>query len=57
MPPIHLTELEWLEIDPSFRTLVDETPHVAAYDDFAGDLRLFPVELIAPVELTHLVPA
>lgn len=45
MPPINLTECGWLDIDPTYRAVIDQTPHVVAYDETDDELRLFPVSV------------
>lgn len=45
MSPINLTECEWLDIDPTFRAVIDQTPHVVAYDETDDELHLLPVSM------------
>lgn len=48
MTPITLTTSQWLDIDPTYRAIVDHTPHVFAYDEDQARLRLMPVAISNP---------
>lgn len=44
MDHIALTYRQWMDVHPTFRSIIDRVPHVVAYDE--GELRLARVRLI-----------